>query len=47
LSHDIRAVLTPDQIQKLKDMQVDFDVRIDGFLHRVAKRIAEDQNKGM
>jgi Spy/CpxP family protein refolding chaperone len=42
LSHDIRAVLTPDQIQKLKDMQVDFDVRIDGFLHRVAKRIAED-----
>ena len=42
VSHDIRAVLTPDQLQKLKEMEVDVDARIDGFLHRVANRIAED-----
>jgi Spy/CpxP family protein refolding chaperone len=42
VSHDIRAVLTPDQLQKLKDMQVNVDARIDGFLHRVANRIAAD-----
>jgi len=42
VSHDIRAVLTPDQLQKLRDMQVNVDSRIDGFLHRVANRIAAD-----
>jgi Spy/CpxP family protein refolding chaperone len=42
VAHDIRAVLTPDQLQKLKEMQIDVDARIDGFLHRVANRIAAD-----
>jgi Spy/CpxP family protein refolding chaperone len=42
IAHDIRAVLTPEQLQKLKDMQIDVDARIDGFLQRVANRIAED-----
>jgi periplasmic protein CpxP/Spy len=42
VAHDIRAVLTPEQLQKLKDMQIDVDARIDGFLHRVANRIAAD-----
>ena len=42
VAHNIRAVLTPDQLQKLKDMQIDADARIDGFLHRVANRIAAD-----
>ena len=40
--HEIKPVLTPEQIEKLKDMQVDVDERIDGFLARVAKRIAND-----
>jgi len=42
VSHDIRAVLTPEQIQKLQERQVNVDARIDRFLQRVAKRIAED-----
>ena len=42
VAHDIRVVLTPEQLQKLKDMQVDVDARVDGFPARVAKRIAED-----
>jgi Spy/CpxP family protein refolding chaperone len=42
VAHDIRAVLTPEQIQKLKDMQIDADTRFDGFLQRIANRIAED-----
>jgi periplasmic protein CpxP/Spy len=42
VAHDIRAVLTPQQLQKLKDMQTHRDARIDGFLHRIANRIAED-----
>ena len=40
--HEIKPVLTPEQIEKLKDMQVDVDERIDGFVARVAKRIAND-----
>jgi protein CpxP len=40
--HDIRGVLTPEQIQKLKDLQIDADARVDGFLQRIANRIAED-----
>jgi len=42
VAHEIRAVLTPVQIQKLKDMQIDADARIDGFLQHVANRIAAD-----
>ena len=42
VAHDIRAVLTPEQLQKLKEMQVNADARVDGFLHRVANRIAAD-----
>ncbi len=39
---EVRGVLTPEQIEKLKEMQVDVDARIDQALHRIAKRIAED-----
>jgi protein CpxP len=42
VAHDIRAVLTPEQLQKLKELQVNADVRVDRALARVAKRIAED-----
>ena len=42
VSHDIRAVLTPEQIEKLKEMQANRDARVDALLSRVAKRIAED-----
>jgi len=42
VAHDIRAVLTPEQIQKLKDMQLDADARFDGFLQHIANRIATD-----
>jgi protein CpxP len=42
VAHDIRAVLTPVQIQKLKDMQIDADERFDAFLQRIANRIAAD-----
>ena len=42
VAHEIHAVLTPAQLQKLKDMQIDVDARLDGFLHRIANRIAED-----
>lgn len=42
VAHDIRAVLTPEQLQKLKDMQLTVDVRVDSLLHRIANRIAED-----
>jgi Spy/CpxP family protein refolding chaperone len=40
--HDLRAVLTPEQIQKLKEMQIDADARLDGVLQRIANRIAAD-----
>ena len=42
IAHDVRALLTPDQLAKLRSMQVDLDARIDALLSRVAKRIAED-----
>jgi Spy/CpxP family protein refolding chaperone len=42
VAHEIRAVLTPGQLQKLKDMQTDADARIDGFLQCIANRIGED-----
>ena len=42
VAHDIRAVLTPEQIQKLKDMQLDADARFDALLQHIANRIATD-----
>jgi periplasmic protein CpxP/Spy len=42
VAHDIRAVLTTGQIQKLKDMQIDADARFDGLLQHIANRIATD-----
>ncbi len=42
VAHDIRAVLTPEQIQKLKAMQMDADARFDGLLQHIANRIATD-----
>jgi protein CpxP len=42
VAHEIRSVLTLEQLQKLKEMQVDVDARVDGVLARIAKRIAED-----
>jgi protein CpxP len=42
VAHDIRAVLTPEQLQKLKDMQMDADARFDGLLQRIANRLATD-----
>jgi Spy/CpxP family protein refolding chaperone len=42
VSHDIRAVLTPEQIQKLQDIRAKADARFDGFRHHVAKSIADD-----
>ena len=42
VAHDIRAVLTPEQLQKLKQMQIDADARFDGWLQRIANRLATD-----
>jgi Spy/CpxP family protein refolding chaperone len=42
VAHEIRGVLTPEQIEKLKELRVDIDERIDKRLDRIAKRIAED-----
>ena len=42
MSQDIRAVLTPEQIQKLNDMKTKADARFDGFRHHVAKSLADD-----
>jgi len=42
VAHEIRAVLTPEQIKKLGKMREDVDARIDHFIDRVAKHIAED-----
>lgn len=42
VAHDIRGVLTPEQIKQLAEMTEDVDARIDHFLDRVAKRITED-----
>jgi protein CpxP len=40
IAHDLRAVLTTDQLAKLKDWQVDLDAKIDQFLEQRAKRAA-------
>jgi Spy/CpxP family protein refolding chaperone len=42
VSHDIQAVLTPDQIQKLQEMKAKADARFDGFRHHVAKSLGDD-----
>jgi len=42
IAHDIRAVLTPEQIQKLKELQAQADARVDARLQRIANRIATD-----
>lgn len=42
LVHEIKPVLTPEQIEKLKDIQTDANDRIDMMLSRVGKRIAAD-----
>lgn len=39
---EIKPVLTAEQVTKLQAMQGDVDERIDGWLSRVAKRIAAD-----
>jgi Spy/CpxP family protein refolding chaperone len=41
-AQEIKPVLTPEQVEKLKDMRDDADERIDLFLSRIAKRIAAD-----
>lgn len=42
VAHEIKPVLTAEQIEKLKAMGADVDERVDAFLDRVAKRITED-----
>ena len=42
LVHEIKPVLTPEQIEKLKAIQTDANDRIDMMLSRVGKRIAAD-----
>jgi len=42
VAHDIRAVLRPEQLRKLSQMQVDADARLDGWLQRFANRLATD-----
>jgi len=42
VAHDIRAVLTPEQLQKLKQMQFEADARFDGWLQRIANRVTTD-----
>ena len=42
IAHEMRGVLTPEQIQQLGEMREDVEARIDQFLDHVAKRIAED-----
>jgi protein CpxP len=42
VAHDVRVVLTPGQISKLKDMQIDADARFDALLQHIANRIATD-----
>lgn len=38
---DLRKVLTPEQIEQLKDIQMDVYERIDRFMEHASKRIAE------
>ncbi len=40
--HEIKPVFTDEQLEKLAEMGEDVDARIDGFIDRVAKRIAND-----
>lgn len=41
VAHELRGVLTPAQIEKLNDMKEDIDGRIDAFLDRASKRVAQ------
>ena len=40
IAQEIRPLLTPEQIEKLKDMKVEAEARADGLRAYVAKRIA-------
>ncbi len=42
IAHEIRAVLTPEQIQQFGELQGEQDGRVDARLSRVAKRLAAD-----
>ena len=42
VAHEIRALLTPAQIEKFKQIQANADTRFDHRRARVAKRIASD-----
>lgn len=42
VAHDIRGLLTPEQIQKFKDMQAARDARFDEARQRFANRIMAD-----
>jgi protein CpxP len=42
IAHDIRALLTPDQIQKFKELQAARDARFDEARQRIANRIMAD-----
>jgi Spy/CpxP family protein refolding chaperone len=41
VSERIRAVLTPQQVEKLKELAGDIDARVDNMLERINERIAE------
>lgn len=42
VAHEIRPVLTDEQLARLAEMGDDVDARIDAFIDRIAKRIAAD-----
>src|ERR1019366_3892127 len=42
LAHEIRGVLTPAQLNQLRESQVDADARVDDMRQRIAKRIAAE-----
>ncbi|PZR75382.1 MAG: hypothetical protein DLM73_05575 [Chthoniobacterales bacterium] len=42
ISERIRAVLTPEQVEKLKQLAAGFDARVDDILARINDKIAEE-----
>lgn len=38
---DLRGVLTPEQVEQLHELKEDIDARIDSFLDRISRRVAE------
>ncbi len=42
IAHEIRGLLTTEQIQKLKELKVSLDAHIDRHLARIAKRLQKD-----